>query len=304
MRIFITGSTGVVGKRAIPQLIRLGHSVTAAIHAAHKRADVEQTGATAVEADLFDPVSLRQNMAGHDVVVNLATHIPRSGLSMFMRSAWRENDRIRSIGAANIAQIAGDLGVQRLIQESFAPVYADRGEAWIDEAAPIEPVRYNRSVADAEAAVADFALQGGVGVVLRFAAFYGPDSLQLDYLARSVRRGFAPLFGPSQNFISSVSHDDAASAVVAALTLPAGTYNVSDDDPVRHREYVDALADALHAQHPRLPPPWATALTGSLGKMIARSLRISNRKLRDASNWAPVYPSVREGWPATVASRN
>ena len=34
--------------------------------------------------------------------------------------------------------------------------------------------------------------------------------------------------------------------------------------------------------------------------MLARSLRISNRKLRQASPWAPIHPSVREGWRATV----
>ena len=303
MRIFITGSTGVIGKRVIPQLIGLGHAVTAVIHAAHKRADVERAGATAVEADLFDRASLTQVMEGHDVVINLATHIPRSSLSMFMRSAWRENDRIRSQGAANIAKVAATCGVERLIQESFAPVYPDRGDAWIDEAVPIEPVRYNRSVADAESAVASFTRQGGVGVVLRFAAFYGPDAQQVKDLVRFVRRGFAPLVGPSESYISSVSHDDAARAVVAALAVPAGIYNVSDDEPVRHREYVDALADALHAPHPRLPPPWTAALAGSVGKMLARSVRISNRKLRDASDWAPVFPSVREGWPATVAPR-
>ena len=34
---------------------------------------------------------------------------------------------------------------------------------------------------------------------------------------------------------------------------------------------------------------------------MARSLRLSNRKLRTATNWAPLLPSVREGWPATLA---
>jgi len=34
--------------------------------------------------------------------------------------------------------------------------------------------------------------------------------------------------------------------------------------------------------------------------MAARSLRISNRKLRDASDWVPKYPSVRQGWPSVV----
>jgi hypothetical protein len=39
-----------------------------------------------------------------------------------------------------------------------------------------------------------------------------------------------------------------------------------------------------------------------LGKLLARSQRISNRKLREAVSWRPRYPSVREGWPATLAA--
>jgi len=39
---------------------------------------------------------------------------------------------------------------------------------------------------------------------------------------------------------------------------------------------------------------------GSLGGLMARSERMSNRKLR-ATGWAPRYPNVREGFRATVA---
>jgi hypothetical protein len=44
-----------------------------------------------------------------------------------------------------------------------------------------------------------------------------------------------------------------------------------------------------------------TPLLGSPGEMLARSLRISNRKLRAVSGWLPAFPSVRQGWPAAVA---
>ena len=107
---------------------------------------------------------------------------------------------------------------------------------------------------------------------------------------------------PGESFISSVSHDDAASAVLSALSLPAGIYNVADDEPVSHRDYVDALADALGVRHPKLPTRWATPLAGSVGRLLARSLRISNLKLRNAAGWAPRYRSVREGFHDAVSA--
>jgi len=118
---------------------------------------------------------------------------------------------------------------------------------------------------------------------------------------RHARRGWAPALGFPKSFISSVSHDDAAAAVAAALDVPAGIYNVCDDRPVRRREFTDALAAALHVPPPRFVPTWVARLAGSLGETLARSQRIANRKLRGASPWAPRYPSVVEGWQAVLA---
>jgi hypothetical protein len=36
--------------------------------------------------------------------------------------------------------------------------------------------------------------------------------------------------------------------------------------------------------------------------MLARSVRVSNRKLREECAWVPKYPSVREGWRAVAAA--
>ena len=153
---------------------------------------------------------------------------------------------------------------------------------------------------DAEAAAQHFTDAGGCGVVLRFAAFYGADALQVRDLIRWVRKGWAPLPGPPEAYISSISHDDAAAAVIAVLGAPAGVYNVADDEPVTHRAYVNSLAAALGVRSPRLPPTWLASMTGSVAQALTRSLRISNRKLRQECGWAPRLHTVRDGWPEVV----
>jgi nucleoside-diphosphate-sugar epimerase len=250
--------------------------------------------------DLFDARAVRAAVAGHEAVINLATHMPETTLKMLLPGAWTENDRLRSEGARNIAEAALAGGAQRLIQESFAPVYPDRGERWIDERVPIAPERYNRTVADAERAAERFTQAGRDGIVLRFAAFYGPDAMQLTDLVRALRLGIAPLPSSPDAYISSISHDDAAAAVVASLNAPAGAYNVSDDEPLTRRAYFDTLAKLIGAPPPRIPPAWLAPLLGSAGRLMARSQRIANRKLREATGWAPRYPSVREGFAATL----
>lgn len=299
MRIFIAGATGVVGRRVVPALVDAAHQVTAVVRSPERRAQLETRGAHGITVNLFDPESLARAVRGHDVVINLATHIPPMS-RLFLPGAWRENDRVRRQGVSNLVGAAIAAGAGRFIQESFAPIYPDRGAEWVDESTPLSPVRYNRSVIDAEASAARFTSGGRAAVVLRFAGFYGPDADQLVDMMRYVRKGRSPLPGSEDAYISSVSHDDAAAAVVAALDAPAGVYNVTDDDPVAHRVYVGVIAGALGVPVPAPLPRWMQMLMGSLGEMAGRSERISNRRLREATGWAPALPSVREGIPPCV----
>ena len=300
MRIFVTGATGVVGRRAVPLLLAGGHDVTAIGRTEEKRDALRRLGAKTVEVDLFDADGLRRAVAGHDAVVNLATRMPSSSVKMLFRRFWRENDRIRRIASHRLVDAALEAGAGIFVQESFAPTYPDCGDRWIDESVPLRPAAYNRTVLDAEAAAQRVTDAGRRGIVLRFAAFYGHDAWHLTEFIASVRQGWAPLPGSPDGYFSSISHGDAAAAVVAVLNARAGIYNVGDDEPVTRRIYVDALADALGVPHPKLPPAWLVPFLGSAARALARSLRISNRKLRDECGWAPRDPSVRQGWPRVV----
>jgi nucleoside-diphosphate-sugar epimerase len=300
VKIFVAGATGVIGRRTLPLLVTAGHEVAAAARSADNAKLIGHFGARPINVDLFDRRGLEAAVAGCDAVINLATHMPSSSLRALLPGAWRENDRIRRAGAANLADAARAGGVRRLLQESFAPAYPDRADQWIDETVPIAPARYNRTIVDAERAAERFAEDGRSGIVLRFGAFYGPDAVQFGDLVSAIRRGFAPLPSRPEAYISSISHDDAATAVVACLRAPGGIYNIVDDEPVRRRDYFDALAQVLDVPPPRIPPHWMAYLIGSVGPLLARSQRMSNRKLRGAIGWAPKYPSVRDGWPATL----
>jgi nucleoside-diphosphate-sugar epimerase len=302
LRVLVTGATGVIGRRLLPLLAEAGHQLTAILRDPAKSGEIKRCGAAAIRADLFDRVALAAAMQRQEAVINLATHIPASSFAMMMPGAWRENDRIRREASANLVDAALEAGVGRFVQESFALAYPDQGAAWIDEGVALAPGAYNRSILDAEDQAARFGASGAAAVVLRFAAFYGPDAVQTRDMIRFARKGFAVLPGPADAFFSSVTHDDAARAAAAALALPGGTYNVDDDEPLTRRQYFDALAAALGIKPPRLPPGFAARLMGSLGETMARSTRIANRKLRRNSDWRPLFPSAREGFAAIITA--
>jgi nucleoside-diphosphate-sugar epimerase len=299
MRIFMTGATGVIGRRALPQLVQR-HAVTVALHTESARKVIEATGAQCAVVDLFDPAGLERAMTGHDTVINLATHIPSSAFKMMFKRNWEENHRIRTAGVRNLVDVAIACGVTRFLQESFAPAYPDCGDEWIDESTPLDPPPFHRSIVEAEAAVTELAEANRTGVILRFALFYGPDSQQLKTFVRAIKLGFAPIPGDPRAYISTVSHDDAARAVVAALNAHSGAYNISDDQPLRRGECFAELAHAIGVDPPRFLPRWTQRMFGPSAEMMARSIRMSNRKFRAETGWHPLLPSMHEGWRATL----
>lgn len=57
MRVFVTGGSGVIGQRLVPQLLARGHQVTATTTKPEKLGLLERLGADAVVMDGLDAVS-------------------------------------------------------------------------------------------------------------------------------------------------------------------------------------------------------------------------------------------------------
>ncbi len=92
------------------------------------------------------------------------------------------------------------------------------------------------SIMAAEESARRFTAEGGTGVVLRFAALYGPGSEQTESQACQARRHMGFVFGRRDAYVSSLHLADAGTAVVAALSAPAGICNAVDDEPVTKRQ--------------------------------------------------------------------
>jgi nucleoside-diphosphate-sugar epimerase len=252
---------------------------------ARGRERLESLGGDAVESDVFDEVSLRGAFAGADAVVNLLTHIPSID-RMADPSAWEENDRLRTEASAAIARAARATRVRRLVQESIAFVYADGGDAWLDEGATVVGGGVTTSALTAERNARE--LFDGDTVVLRFGLFMGPDSGFTRAALETARGGASAAVGPPGAYRPMLWVEDAATAVGAALRAPAGTYNVADADPPTNAEIDAALAAAVgvEALSPVTPPDGP----------LARSQRVSSRRLREATGWAPRMRAGTEIW--------
>jgi nucleoside-diphosphate-sugar epimerase len=193
----LTGGGGVLSRATLPLLRARGHEV----HAPEPP-----------DIDLFDPTAVTRAVDGAGAILHLATRIPpadRSG----DREAWRENDRLRSEASQLLVDAALAAGTETYVQPSVAFLYPTEGR--VDEETPLGPVPDRlRSALAAEEETARFAAAGRRGVVLRLGLLDGPGT------ANEV---------PNHRYGSTLHVADAGRAMVAALTLPSGVYNVCRD---------------------------------------------------------------------------
>jgi nucleoside-diphosphate-sugar epimerase len=292
MRVFVAGATGVLGSSAVRGLIAAGHKVTGIARGQAGRDALAAAGVSPVAADLFDPASLRHALAGHDVVVNLATRIPAPTAALRLKN-WRENDRIRSEAARNLAEAAAAEGVLRLIQEAISFVYEDGGEEWITERQPVRANAVTASSLTATEYAMAFADAYRFAVVLRFGLVYGDEPTTRWQLDR-VRRGRPAVMGDPAGYLSPLAVPDAGAAVVAALAAPSGIYNVSGP-PVTRAQWAAALGAAAGAEGPaRFLPPLILRLAGKKAEPMLRSQRISSDAFHNATGWR-AKTTVAEG---------
>jgi nucleoside-diphosphate-sugar epimerase len=301
MRTFVAGATGVIGLPTVERLVAAGHEVTAVGRSAAAADALRALGATPVAVDLFDPTALRDAVDGHDAVVNLATSIPL-GTAATRRESWALNDRLRTEASANLVDAALAAGASVYVQESVAFFYEDRGSAWIDESVPLRRTPFTPAIAAAEANAGRFTAAGGRGVVLRFGGLFDARSAHTQQLLRAARTGVSLDVGVHDAYFPTVAAADAASAVVAALEeAPAGTYNVVDDLPMTHRQQTAVWAEVLGRPVRRLPVA-VTRAAPLLAPLTSTSMRVSNRRLREATSWRPASPTLRETLTSIVGT--
>jgi nucleoside-diphosphate-sugar epimerase len=300
MKVFLVGATGVIGRRAVDRLVAADHDVRGLARSTAKADQLRAQGAEPVEVDLFDADAVQRATVGCDAIVNLATHIPPATKSMRTK-AWTENDRIRIEGSRILVDAAIANGARRYVQESIAFLYADRGDEWITEDDPRMDSPFTAAVDAAEASAARFTEHGGAGVVLRFGMFVAPDSGHIVDAIKYARRGWMVIPGPANAYQSLIHADDAADAVVAALDVAPGVYNVVDDEPVTRAELAAVLAPAVGRDKLRLVPRVVTKLAAGRVPNLVVSQRVSNERFKTASGWTPAHPSLRQGAPELVS---
>jgi nucleoside-diphosphate-sugar epimerase len=312
MRVFVAGASGAIGTRLVPQLIERGHEVLGTSRSPESAERIRALGAEPIVLDLLDRRAVREAIldTGPDAIVNQATALANVRFSKDLDRSFAETNRLRREGTDALLAAAHEVGVTRLVAQSFASMrYAREGGPVKTEDDPLDPTPV-AGMSETAAAMnyLDQAVTNAGGIALRYGNFYGAGN---DGLVDPVRKRQFPIVGGGGGVSSFVHLEDAAAATVLALEQDGpAIYNIVDDEPAPVCEWLPVLAKALGAKPPRHFPVWLARLfAGDAGVMLGTTARgASNAKAKRALGWTPRYPSWRQGFaeayaPTTPADR-
>ena len=288
MKVFVAGATGVVGRRTVARLVAAGAEVTGAARSLRAAAVLSGLGARPPG----QPV--RPWCAGG------RRRRARRGLQPRHLDPHRRRRRpARVVGGQpphppGRVPPPGGRGAggrcYRYVQESIALLYADGGDALLDESAPVEPTWITGSSLHAEAQAARFTVGGGAGIALRFGYFYGPDSGHTVDAVAAARAGVAagragrpPPSARSRRRRGGGCRGRAGRRV-ASTTSPT-TSTLPGSSTRRWPGPEGIVPPASRRPSPRCPP----------SSPLSRSHRVVNHRFVTATGWRPRHPSVWEG---------
>jgi 2-alkyl-3-oxoalkanoate reductase len=306
MRVFVTGASGAIGTRLVPQLVERGHEVVGTYHSPGSADRLRALGADPILLDVLDPGAVRAAVleAQPDAIIHEATAL--AGLKDFRHfdRSFAETNRLRTAGTDALLAAGREAGIRKFLAQSFASYRYERSGGPVkteDDPLDADPVPAMRESSAAMRHL-DRAVTEAGGIALRYGGFYGAPN---DELVAAVRKRVFPIVGDGAGVTSFIHLDDAATATVLALGYDQpGVLNVVDDEPAPARDWLPVMAEVVGAKPPRHVPRWlARVVAGEAAAMMATEARgASNARAKRELGWTLRYPSWRQGFVASYAT--
>lgn len=313
MKIFIIGSTGVLGKRVTKLLLEQNNKVYCLVRSEAKKRIMENIGVKAFIGNLYDEKFLLEVTNNMEGLLHLATAIPQKN-SKLKAKDMVENSRIRTDAVKILINVVKKNKIKFFIHNSILYSYGDRKGQWIDEniklTTPV-PTYFSMSAKDRyayESAIIGEEIlkseidKGFPAIILRFGMFYSSDSYNTKEILNSVKKGKMPIIGDGTAYLNFIHVDDAAQAVMDATTnyenILGKTFNISDDNPATVNEVFMYLANAMNTKKPKhIPVFLANLFAGKiLTFLFLSSYRNKNDLLKKETNWKPEYTNYKDGF--------
>lgn len=236
--VTIYGGSGFLGRYIARRLAAKGWRIRVAVRDPNQALFVRPYGAVGQVEPVFcnirDDDSVRAVMHGADAVVNCVGTFDADGKNNF--------DAVQNVGAARIARIAAEEGVDRMVQISAIGADADSDSS------------YARTKALGEAAVLEHMPQA---MILRPSVIFGPEDQFFNRFAGMATMGpVLPLVGADTKFQPVYVDDVAAAAVLGVEGAAQGIYELGGPEVATFRELMREMLTVIRRRRLILNMPF------------------------------------------------
>ncbi len=230
MKVFLTGSTGFVGRRILQDLIAHGYQVRCLVRrgSEHKFTHYRDKGVETVSGSITDPGSLLGNLVGCDAVINLVGIIrefPSRGITF---------QKLHYEGTANLVMATLSQGVRRFVQMSALGARA------------AGKTQYHQTKFRAEECVRNNGLEF---TVFRPSIIYGPGDKFVNLFANMLKvQQFVPVVGNGRYQMQPVSVEDVSLGFVKSLAQRDSigkTFDVGGPEKFAFNKIIDVIGEVL-----------------------------------------------------------
>lgn len=287
MRVFLTGATGFIGSRIVPELIAAGHAVLGLTRSDAGAASLAAAGAEAHRGDIEDPDSLTRGAAASDAVIHTAFD---HDFSRFVENCEKDRRAIRALASG--------------LKGSDRPLLITSGVA-LGATKPGRPATEDAFAADHPIPRIASELEGmamaeaGVNVsVMRLPQVHDPVKqgliTPLAELARA--KGVSAYLGEGANRWSAAHVSDVARLYRLAIErgMPGARYNAVAEEGVPLRAIAEALGRGLGVPAVSLSPGEAGAHFGWMAGFAGLDMSASSALTRERTGWEPTGPGLIE----------
>jgi len=298
--IAITGASGLIGRRLVAHLHDRGWDVARLVRR-EPRADRYEIHWDPAKGEID-----ARELEGMYGVVHLA------GESIAERWTEAKKERIlrsREEGTRLLATTLAALSKSPrvLVSASGVDYYGDRGDEELTEEAP-PGEGFLAEVAERWEAAAEPASEAGIRVVrFRNGAVIAREGGMIDRILLPFQLGLGGRLGSGEQFLSWIALGDLVRAIEHAIIDESlsGPVNAVAPNPVRNREFTEALGTAL--DRPTVLPLPAIAVRTLLGEMGEELLLTSKRAVPAKllqSGFSFRYPTLEEALAAELGRPN
>jgi nucleoside-diphosphate-sugar epimerase len=266
-RVLVTGATGLIGRRLVERLCAQdGVVIRALVRDPMKAKALHAPSVEIVLGDITRPETLREAVAGCQVVVHCAARVTERG-------RWDEFWESNVEGTRHVLEAAARAGVERFVHVSSIAVYGLFPRDGTDESFPYHPCgnAYCDTKIEAEKLAFEYHRRRGVPlVVLRPGIVYGPRSQHWTIrIIELLKANRLFLLGRADGICNHVYVDNVVDALSLALANDAvlgEAFIITDGRATTWREFFGYYAQMLGRKAvPHLPAAPAKLLLHLLG---------------------------------------